>query len=158
MINWLVLPFISSIEIQKLLLVSLTLLIMFTVNDSRQCCNFCLTHHGSENSGGKSAHFHSFFSNILRFHLVSFPVMICFSVAVLNTTTKSNLGRRGFISCYSSQLTVRKSGQELKQSPWRSAVDWLASLWSAWLPFLHSSGLPAQGWPYPQWDGPAYVS
>jgi hypothetical protein len=39
--------------------------------------------------------------------------------------TKSNLGRKVFISAYNSQVTLHhggKSGQELKQRPWKNTA------------------------------------
>lgn len=49
--------------------------------------------------------------------------------------TKTNWGRKGFISSYKSQVTNhpwatsrQRLGQELKQSPWRNTADWLAPL------------------------------
>ena len=68
-------------------------------------------------------------------------ILVCLSIAVRNTMTKSCLEERGFISSYGSQTIIKGSeGQSLKPRPQRKAVCWFYSFLSMKLPFLHSPG------------------
>lgn len=81
----------------------------------------------------------SFKNDFSRGWFLAYGSHLRVSTAVINTMTRSNLGRRGFMSAHSSQpiLPLRKLRAELKeraeQKPWRNGsmgkrAHWLAQL------------------------------
>lgn len=95
--------------------------------------------------------------NMVRFFTFQVPVsvLVCFSVAVTSTMTKSNQRRNGFFGSQATSITVkshaRSARQELKQKPWRNADLFPLRILS--LPSYNPPGPPARGWYHPQGAG-----
>lgn len=67
------------------------------------------------------------------------------SITVIKTMTKSNLGRRWFISTTAYNLLLGDTGAEFKAGTWRGTTYWLVCMaCSAY--FLIQAGTTSQGW------------
>ena len=89
-------------------------------------------------------------------HGTNYPcILVCFSIAVIKTITKSNMGRRGLI-CLKIQVVVywkkprqeHKAGiqkKELQQRSWRNTAYWPFPLWIAQMVSLYNPPSPALG-------------
>lgn len=86
-----------------------------------------------------------------RLHIDFCPRLV--SAAAINTMTKSDLERKGFVSVYTSRSAHHrnKSGQEVKAGTWKLELKEKPRRKAAcWLAFVYHPEPPAQGWHCPQ--------
>lgn len=77
--------------------------------------------------------------------------LVSFSIAVMNTTAKTMLVKKGFISSYGLQpVTEETQDRSLKWRPWKGRCLLACSQVGVRLPFLNGPGLPAQDWYHSQ--------
>lgn len=78
-------------------------------------------------------------------------VLVLVTIAVIRHMTINNLGRKGFLSAYSS-IMVQKLyyGRNLEEGALKGCCLLAYSLWLTWLVLFHNPGPPVPGRHHPQ--------
>jgi hypothetical protein len=88
--------------------------------------------------------------------------MYFFIAVIINTMTKSNLEKKGFILSYNSQGSHRAEtqGRKLEAGTEAEATErtLLTGLFLMACSLSFLLGSLAQGWNHPQWAGPSYIN